>query len=141
MYLNKYYASLERKVTEEVINRAYRNTPFPNADGAIDCYEEHMGEFETIASVRVDSLEEAEQHFYSRYPDILKKDETKVTLNQLKFYFKSKQDENLVLAGEYLGEDELYLIDERALVKDWREYPAKDFTEITEKQYLQLVKN
>lgn len=140
MYLHKFYASLERKITEEVINRAYRNHPYPNADGTIDCYEEHMGEFETLSAFRVDTLEEAENQFDTRYPVIRKEDETRITLKQLKFYFKSKQDENLILVGEHLGEDELYLLDERALVKDWHEYPANEFTEISEKEYIQLTK-
>jgi hypothetical protein len=79
----RYYAILERVISERVIARCYESTPYPNADGTIDYYRDKMGEWDSLAGIRVDSIEEAEQYLMSTFPTIYREDKTRIRLKEI----------------------------------------------------------
>lgn len=80
----KYFGMLEFKISQRTIEREYENTPSPNADGTIDAYEKHMGEFESFCSRFFNSYEEAERFYETNYPTIWEEEETQITLRRVK---------------------------------------------------------
>jgi hypothetical protein len=79
----KYFCSLERKVSERVIERCNESTPSPNADGTIDYYVENMGKWEGFCSISTNSYEEAESYYKRQYPTIWKEDECRIIVRML----------------------------------------------------------
>lgn len=79
-----YYATLERKVSERVIERAYESSPSPNDDGTIDHLTEMLGQWEVLSGFRTYSYENAENYFKRQYPTIWEEDSTRIVMHILK---------------------------------------------------------
>lgn len=78
----KYYASLEYRISQRTIERAYEGTPFANAAGRIDFYKENMGKMEGACGKYVNSRREAELYFKRWFPNIFEEEETRIVLKK-----------------------------------------------------------
>jgi hypothetical protein len=81
----KYYCSLERKITDKVIERIWQlDGPTAYEDGYMDYLKEKKGKYKAIAGAQFDSYEEAEGYYSNRYKTIFSEDEWRIVVRKIK---------------------------------------------------------